>query len=174
MTCEPIRDLEKIKDMKEALQMMQNGFRNRLLFEVGLATALRISDLIALTKADVKDGFVRIRTQKTGAYKYIELNPIVNRMIMAHIELLKDEDLLFPIKRGMAWKIIKKAADLAGLTNISTHSLRKTAAWHFYYQSGKDLAKTMNLLGHKEPRETLIYLQIQEDEVNQQLKNMYL
>ncbi|SED17760.1 tyrosine-type recombinase/integrase [Paenibacillus sp. GP183] len=174
MTCEPIKDRQKVKEMKEVLQRGQNGFRNRLFFEFALATALRVSDILSLQKKDIDSGHVRLKTKKTGVYKYIQLNPIVLQMLNLHLESLKDQDLIFDFGRIMAWKIIKDAADYVGIKNISTHSTRKTAAWHFYYESGKDIRKTMQLLGHKKTEETRVYLQITEDEVNNQLSRMYI
>jgi len=41
---EPIRDKEKIEEMKTAL--LESGFRNYLLFVLGINTGFRISDLI--------------------------------------------------------------------------------------------------------------------------------
>ncbi|MCM2534348.1 hypothetical protein NDK43_20855 [Neobacillus pocheonensis] len=43
--CEPIRDMETVKEMIEVLRMRRNGFRDAMLFELGLSTALRFSDL---------------------------------------------------------------------------------------------------------------------------------
>jgi len=173
-TAEPIKDRAKIQEMKKALQEGQNGFRNRLLFEMGLASALRITDLTSLKKKNIVDGFVRIKTGKTGRIKLIEINPKVYQMLLIHLEDKEEDDFIFDIGRVMAWKILKDAAKKVGLSNISSHSMRKTTAWHFYHESGKDIRKTMALLGHKDPKETRIYLNIDDDEVNVLLKNMYL
>jgi len=174
MPCEPIRDKKQIQDMKAVLQAGQNGFRNRLFFEVLLATALRVTDVCQLKKNDIDNGFVRLTTGKTGEFRLIQLNPKVLQMLMMYLETKKEDDFIFDFNRGNAWYIIKGAADKCGIKNISVHSTRKTAAWHFYYENGKDIFKTMQLLGHKDSKETRRYLQLNDDDVNASLAAMYL
>lgn len=174
MPCEPIRDKAKIQEMKEVLQEGQNGFRNRLFFEFLIASALRVSDAVKLRKCDIDNGFVRLTINKNGDFRLIRINAKVLQMLMIYLETKKENELIFDFGRVMAWHIIKNAADKCGIKNISTHSTRKTAAWHFYYENDRDIFLTMQLLGHKESRETRRYLQISDDEVNSRLAAMYL
>ena len=54
----PIKDEKKIKLMKLILRDQNDrgqGVRNLLLFVMGINTALRVSDLLALTIDDVRD-----------------------------------------------------------------------------------------------------------------------
>lgn len=171
---QPIKSLEQIRTFKKAIESAQNGYRNLLMVEIGLASALRIGDILKLQKKMIYNGFIRVETTKTGAFKNIELNPRVAQMVSAYVANMDDEDYLFNIKYIQAWKIIKAGANKAGIPNVGSHSLRKTAAWHFYQATGKDLNKTMKLLGHKEPRETLAYLNLNDDEVNSDLVLMDL
>ncbi len=54
MVCvEPIRDKEKIEIVKRILK--EHGSRNYLLFLMGINSGLRISDILKLKVADVKD-----------------------------------------------------------------------------------------------------------------------
>ena len=170
----PIKNLQDIRRFKKEIEQAQNGYRNLLIVEVGLATALRISDILKLQKKHIYDGFINIKTQKTGVFKRIGINPRVYKMLSVYVQNMDDEDLVFNIKYGQALKSIKAAAARAGLNDITTHSLRKTAAWHFYHENGRDINKTMVLLGHKEPRETVSYLNLNEDEVNRDLVSMDL
>lgn len=55
---QPIKEIEKIREFKSEIKKGQNGFRNVLLVEIGLATGLRISDLLALRKNNIYDGFI--------------------------------------------------------------------------------------------------------------------
>lgn len=171
---QPIKDIEQIRAFKKAVAEGQNGYRNLVMVELGLATALRIGDILKLQKKMIHDGFIRVETSKTGVFKNLELNPRVARLVSAYTDTMEDEDYLFNIKYVQAWKIIKKAAATAGIRNIGSHSLRKTTAWHFYISTENDLNKTMKLLGHKEPRETLAYLNLNDDEVNRHLVKMDL
>lgn len=171
--CEPIRDMKKVEEMIEALAMREHGFRDSLLFQLGLATAFRVSDLLSLKKKHITDGFVRYTTQKTDHYKMVALNDSCRRKVEAYIEHMDDEQLLFPIKRQWVHKMLKQAAEMVGLDKryVSTHVMRKTSAYHFYHKT-KDIVKTQELLGHKNSSETRKYLMINEEEVNKELVNM--
>lgn len=171
---QPLKDIEDIRAIKEELRNTRNHQRNLLIFEIGLSTALRISDILQLRKKDVVGGVVRVKTQKTKVYRTIELNGRVSRMLLGYVEALKDDDVLFPITYKSVWKLFRQAAERAEIPDFATHSMRKTAAWHFYVRSGYDLRKTMYLLNHKETRETIAYLNLSDDEVNSVLVGMDL
>jgi len=171
MPCEPIKDKRIIDDMMESLAMRKNGFVYTLYFEFALSTALRVSDILSLKKKDIKDGTVRLKTQKTGLFKKIELNPTCREKLELYLRMKKDDDLIFPFKRQWVHKLMKFAADYAGVPkdNISCHTTRKTAAYRYYIATGCDINKTMKLLGHKDPKVTREYLLINDDEVNEEL-----
>ncbi|EEK75909.1 hypothetical protein AT258_18785 [Bacillus wiedmannii] len=171
--CEPIRDMQKVKEMLEVLASRENGFRDSLLFELGLSTALRISDILSLRKSDITNGIVRIKTKKTGKYKILALNDSCRRKVEAYTEYMQDDQLLFPIKRQWVHKQMKWAADMIGLDKrfVSTHVMRKTAAYHFY-QKTRDIVKTQEFLGHRSSSETRKYLMISDEEVNKDLVNI--
>ena len=170
----PIKDLNDLREFKEAIRMTQNGFRNLLLVEIGLATGLRINDILKLKKKDIFGGFVTVKIQKTKEYKQIQFNPRVWAMVQSYSEELSEEDYLFDIKYGQAYKIIKKAADMVGLKGISSHSLRKTAAWHYYRHVDHDIRLTQEFLGHESPVDTIRYLNLKQEEVNKKLVTMDL
>ncbi len=75
---------------------------------------------------------------------------------------LDEEEFLFksregrnkPISRYMAYKIIKAAALKVGLSDIGTHSLRKSMAFQIYDRT-KDIGLVMSLLNHSSPKVTL-------------------
>lgn len=170
----PIKEISDLRNFKEAVRMNPTtGNRNLVLVEIGLSTGLRIGDILELKKKDVFGGFVTVKTQKTNDYKRIQLNPRVWGMVQSYCEGLNDDDLLFSIKYGQALKMIKTAAAAVGLQGISSHSLRKTAAWHFY-QRNKDIRLTQEFLGHESPTDTIKYLNLTQDEVNHRLVEMDL
>lgn len=58
----PIKDKEKIAQMKKFLSTNK---RNLLLFNLGINSGLRVSDILALDIKDVKDKtFIELREQK--------------------------------------------------------------------------------------------------------------
>src|SRR5690625_7539986 len=71
------------------------------------------------------------------------------------------------LSRGQAWRILNKAADVAGVNvAIGTHSLRKTFAYHAY-KSGVELPLLMRVLNHASQRETLRYIGIESDGIDE-------
>ena len=174
MPSEPIKDENIIKEMFEALAMRpKNGFMYSFYFEFALSTGLRVGDILALKKKDIQDGVVKIKTSKTGLYRHIALNDSCRKKTEAFLAIKRDDDFLFEFKRQWVHKFLKEAAESIGIdkSKISTHTTRKTAGWFFYLDSGKDLVKTQRFLGHRDPKETLAYLMISDDEVNETLVN---
>jgi len=174
MAIEPIKDMKIIDEMFEALAMRpRSGFIMSLYFEFALSTGLRVSDILSLKKKDIENGVVKIKTSKTGLYRSIALNDNCRKRLDAYLMMKKDKDHIFDFKRQWVHQFLKKAADDIGIDSdkVSTHTTRKTAGWFFYLDSGRDLVKTQKFLGHRDPKETLTYLMINDDEVNQTLVN---
>ncbi|EST10262.1 tyrosine-type recombinase/integrase [Sporolactobacillus laevolacticus] len=174
MTSMPIKDLNKINDMFEALGSRQNGYVYTLYLEFALSTALRVSDILSLRKKNINNGYVHLRTMKTGLERVIVLNDNCRRRMEDYLRGKNENDLIFPFKRQWVHKLLKWAADYAGLDPkyISCHTTRKTAAYRFYIDSNHDIMKTMYFLGHRSPKETRFYLGINDEEVNHQLISM--
>lgn len=144
--------------MKKSLKSGMNGERNLLLFEIGVAGAFRISDLLSLTKKDVKTGIIKKRQQKTKKEVEIHLNDRVMRSVHAYIDLMEDDEVLFAIDRTQAYRVLRGAAERVGIKNFGTHSMRKTKGYHYYIDSEYDIAETMRLLGQKTEEATLHYI----------------
>jgi len=169
---DPIYDVKDIPRMKKAIKQQVNGDRNLLLFEIGLATALRPQDLLDLTVKDVKTGVLKVRSSKRNKQIEIRLNDRVFNLVKSYIEFMDEDEKLFPVHRTTAYRFLKKAASDIGLEeNIGAHSLRKTKAYHLYLDSGKDIALVMELLQHDEAGSTLHYIGWKKDEMNKKLSN---
>lgn len=70
MNCvQPIRDKEKIEQMKTELQ--KNGTRDYLIFCLGINTGLQISDIIKLKVKDILNQDRTIKTHINGVPKNI-------------------------------------------------------------------------------------------------------
>jgi integrase len=169
-TVQPIRDKKDIERMKKAL----GNPRDRLLFIFGINSSLRISDILALTVGDVRGKTeLTLREKKTGKTKRFPLNQSIQKALR---ELVPDDagdtQPLFPSRKGgaitrvQAYRVLNDAARRAGIAfEFGTHTLRKTMAYHAYH-SGVDLALLMSVLNHSSQRETLRYLGITQDRVN--------
>lgn len=172
---QPIRNKRDIERMKKAL----GNPRDRLLFIFGINSSLRISDILKLTVGDVRGKDVlTLREKKTGKAKKFPLN----QSIVAAVKTLvpansSAESPLFPSRKGgktisrvQAYRILNEAARRAGIDcEIGTHTLRKTFAYHVY-KAGADLSVLQSVLNHSSQRETLKYIGIVQDDID----NVYI
>lgn len=175
---QPIRNKADIEKMKN--ELAKSGSRNRLLFTMGINTGLRISDILQLKVGDVAGNDYYVLTeQKTGKRKRISLHA-VKEEISAYTQNREPEEWLFPSRRGdqpitriQAYRILNDAAEVCGLEEIGTHTLRKTFGYHFY-KATKDVAMLQTLFNHSAPSITLRYIGIAQDEIDEAMLNFSL
>lgn len=166
----PIRSKRKIEELKKALSPMY-----RLMFVIGINSALRVSDLLKLKVKDVRDrDYITLVEQKTKKTKRFKLNAAIKREVKAYLATgdFKDEDYLFksprgnkPITRIAAYKALNKAAKQVGLEEIGTHSLRKSFGYHAW-KAGVDIATLQRIFNHSHPLITQRYLGITQDDID--------
>lgn len=191
---EPIRDKKKLAQIKNQLRG-QGRFRDLLLFAVGINTALRISDLLALRIGDFidDDGEVRqqfrIREQKRGKRHEVVINNSIRDALAEYREAYPDvedhpahfvffdtrtHDYTHSISRVQAWKFIAAICQEVGLRgNYGTHTLRKTWGYHAR-MSGVDLTLIMDKLNHNSLAYTKRYLGITDDELGEVVRKLNL
>ena len=178
-TVQPIRDKEKLEDIKTLL--LKQGYRNYLMFVIGINTGLRISDILNLKVADVKSkDHITIIEKKTKKQKRFLINSQLEKEISQYIKSMEDSEYLFasrdsdkPISRIQAYRIINSVADKVGLDEIGTHTMRKTFGyWH--YQKYKDIAILQDIFNHSSPSVTLRYIGINDDIKDKTIENFYL
>ena len=158
--------------------------RNYMLIFIGINTALRFSDLRRLNVEKVKSNYIYQRDKKTRKENKITLHSDVYNELMKYIKRnnLSDEDYLFasqkgvnkPITRVQGYEImqqIKKGCKIP--YNIGTHTLRKTYGYWFYKQTG-DVVALQNILNHSTPAQTLIYIGMQQKEVEKKRQGFIL
>lgn len=170
-TVHPLKTRSEIDAMKGAL----HG-RDQLLFIVGINTALRVSDLLALTVGQVRGReTLTITERKTGKRKRFRLNSAVKAAVKELVPAgAVDDQPLFPSRKGgrplgrvQAYNVLRAAADRAGVTTeVGCHSMRKTFAY-FAYQGGTDLALLMRILNHGSQRETLRYIGQEQSDIDE-------
>jgi len=172
---EPIRkksDIEKIKRVLEG--------RNRLMFVFGINSALRISDILSLRIGDVIDEYGRprdhvdLKEKKTKKTKRFRLNDSIQKELKK-VTGAPDEYLVrsrrgenSPISRVQAYRILQNAAKAVGLDDvkIGTHSMRKSFGYHAY-NAGTPLEHLQIVFNHSSPRETLRYIGIEQEDIDE-------
>ncbi|WP_129598588.1 site-specific integrase [Anaerophilus nitritogenes] len=177
---QPIRDKNKIEDMKH--ELLKSGYKNYLLFVTGINTGLRVGDLLHLKVYDIKNRtHIMIEEQKTGKEKRFLINNQLRKDFERYIQNMKEEEYLFqsrkgknkPITRVQAYRILNETGRRVGLSEIGTHTLRKTFGyWH--YQIYKDVAILQDIFNHSSPSVTLRYIGINQDIKDKTIEDFYL
>jgi integrase/recombinase XerD len=127
----------------------------RLLYNGGL----RVSELVTLRWRNLVDGVANV-TGKGGKTRVVRLS----RGTWAELQALRTdetigEDPVFPMSTVNAWKRVKRAARLAGMSEmpVSPHFLRHSHGTHAL-RRGADLATVRDTLGHASIATTSRYL----------------
>lgn len=176
MTVEPIRSKVKINRMYNYLKAKDDKYA--LLFKVGLNTGLRISDILPLKVNHLTflNGNYReyliVKEKKTSKEKKIKINDALKKELSDYIKThnLKAEDFLFPSKKGghigrvQSYRFLKETADLVGIENFGTHSLRKTWGYWTYKLSKYNIGLIMDTFNHSNQQITLRYIGINQDQ----------
>jgi integrase len=177
---EPIRDKSKIEEVKN--ELLKDNYRNYLLFVLGINTGLRIGDMLKLKVEDVRNQtHIILKEQKTGKSKKFFINSVLRNALDKYIANMDDHEYLFqsrnatnhPLSRSQAYRILNRAGAKVGLESIGCHSTRKTFGYHHYKQH-KDVALLQQLFNHSAPSVTLSYIGVNQDIMDNSMKNFSL
>jgi integrase len=168
---QPIRDKDLISKIKKYLK--EKNERDYILFLFGINTGMRISDILKLRVKDVEGWSVFVREGKTKKTKEVRMPPELKKEVRNYCKGKPKNEYLFksrvgknkPITRGMAYVILQSIAEEFNLERIGTHSFRKTYGYHHYKQF-KDVAVLQQMLNHSDPKITLRYIGITQDNLN--------
>ncbi len=70
-----VESIKKVHDIELIKEYLKSNERNLLVFNLGINSGLRISDILALDVKDVKDKeYIAIREKKTNKFKRFPLN----------------------------------------------------------------------------------------------------
>lgn len=147
------------------------GLRDRALLELLYATGLRASECLGLRLEDVNlvAGYV-ICTGKGRKQRLVPLGAEAAEWLRRYLAVARpiaarrrDCGRLFvnprgtPLSRQSLWKVVRRAAAAAGVTQrVSPHVLRHSFASHLL-QNGADLRSVQVMLGHADIATTQIY-----------------
>ena len=203
-SAEPIKSMNDIINISQFL-IRENRFRDNMLFIVGINFGLRVSDLRTLRFSHLinndftfRDRFAILekKTKNTRKHKrnrYITINHAVIEAVTLYLEHTKNvhlSDYMFrsesnrggnlnePLSSKSVDRILKGIAKDIGLGNsMSTHSLRKTFAYHQMVMSGNDPRKLLllqKMFGHSSAAQTLDYIGITSEEIDEAYRNLNL
>ncbi len=188
---QPIRDLETLQ---KCYEIARNHDRHRktgevsweLLLLIGLNTSLRVSDFRRFKVSDLRGkDYAQMQAKKTGKEARILINPLARKEINRLLSGRKADEYIFqsrqkdsvthkarPISRQRCYQIINSIAKEAGIEErIGCHSLRKTFGYHYYKMTG-DVVSLQRILGHSFQRETLVYIGVVQENIDESLMKM--
>ena len=131
-------------------------------------TGIRVSELSALKVGDVeaseRKGTLTVRSGKGSKFRVLPLNVDARRAIAAYVDVRPkvSDDHLFIGQRGQGISsravelLVTKYARLAGLEDVTPHTLRHSFGKHAL-DAGGDLVSVSALLGHQRLETTAIY-----------------
>jgi integrase/recombinase XerD len=155
--------------------------RNRAMFEVFYAGALRVSEIVSLRMEDVKLelGYVLVRG-KGDKERIVPMGRSAQDAVAAYLRDArpklaagKTSPSLFiargaeKISRQRVWQMVGIASESAG-RHASPHMLRHSCATHMV-ENGADLRTVQTLLGHADISTTQVYTHVALD----RLKSVY-
>lgn len=173
---EPIRDVEKIRDIGEYLKSVNEKFY--VMFSIGIYSGLRISDILKLKVRDVKDkSYIKLREKKTGKEKIFPINSQLEKILKEYCKNKEQWEYIVPstkkaasaVSREYAYRVIHDAGVKFGLEHLGTHTMRKTFGYHFYKQT-KDIVLLMRIFNHNDQSKTLRYIGIEQTEINEAMR----
>lgn len=181
-----MRAMSPIKDRKKVLEMLNflrnSSPRDALMFQTGINTVLKISDLLRLKVSHVAHRdlspkkYIDIEKKKHNRiFITSKLAPVLQAYI-ARYELQYDDYLFFrytisgnaehieeenkPISKRQASYILVRAAKACNIENFNTESMRKTHAFDVYEATNHNIGLVQSILKQQSPTLTLKYLGI--------------
>lgn len=190
-TAQPIKNPVDLERFKNYYLEEKTNIRNHAMMTLGLNTALRISDILALHWEDVYDfsemkvrSHIYIVEQKTGKKSNIYANRNIQRELIRYKKHLdckrkvEPKQYLFlsqkknPLSRFQAWRIVKYAAEQCSISGvICPHSMRKTFGYQAWKQ-GVSPTMLMDVFNHSSFSVTKRYLGIGQDDRDEVFRNI--
>ncbi|WP_372492403.1 site-specific tyrosine recombinase XerD [Actinomadura litoris] len=147
------------------------GLRDRALLELLYGSGARISEAVGLDvdDLDLAEGFARV-AGKGGKARIVPIGDYARQAVEGY--LVRARPGLAAAGRGVpalflnarggrlsrqgAWMVLRAAADRAGLSEVSPHTLRHSFATHLL-DGGADVRVVQELLGHASVTTTQVY-----------------
>jgi len=149
------------------------NLRHRTILMTLYSTGMRRTELCHLRPEDIDKErmVVRIRQGKGGKDREVPLSPKLLEQLRTYYRSVKRRNgWMFPslqarrpdqpITSKAVWHACREATRRAGITKaVHPHTLRHSFATHLF-DNGAELPVIQTLLGHSDPRDTMIYLHL--------------
>ncbi|RIV30368.1 integrase [Flagellimonas lutimaris] len=138
-----------------------------------LAGGLRIGEAINLRIDDIDSGrmLIHIKGGKGKKDRYTLLSPSFLKILREYYKQFRPKEYLFQGQKALkysassAQSVLKKAVISSGIRKkVTLHTLRHSFATHLL-ESGTDIRYIQELLGHNNPKTTMIYTHETENSI---------
>ncbi|MBN2667937.1 MAG: tyrosine-type recombinase/integrase, partial [Bacteroidales bacterium] len=155
------------REVKQILDKIEN-LKHRTILSLIYASGLRIGEALSLKISDIDSDRELIHIRQAKGYKdrVVGLSPLILEILRDYYKKYKPQYYLFespegrPYSQSSVRSVFQKACKLAGIKkNVRVHSLRHSYATHLL-EAGTDLRYIQDILGHKDPKTTMIYTHV--------------
>lgn len=185
-----MKEVEAIKDenvLKSIPVLLGKCYTQQIadVWEFGINTALRISDMLNIRYSDIRNGRLTVVESKTGKSADIPLNAKALAIVESITEEHPEGEFLFqsrtsrnlsgrikPLSRQYVAEAFKDIGETIGV-KLGTHSMRKTRGY-FLYKSTNDIARVSKMLRHGSTGVTLRYIGVDKQEVDADFNELVL
>jgi len=184
-----VLEKEEIENILAVIdETTEKGIRDVALIEMLYSTGLRVSELIAITLADVlmEQGIIRVmgkgskeRVVPFGLRAAKSIKKYIKGVRVVLKRKQKSKNVLFlnmrgaPLSRMGVWKIIRNYVRLAGIRKpVSPHVFRHSFATHLL-EGGANLRAVQEMLGHADISTTQIYTHLDRDYLIEQHRSFH-
>lgn len=141
----------------------------RLLFQVMLATGMRVSEVLAMRVCDIdrERPLIRVPCGKGGDARLVRLEPTLRDRLRSYWRTYRPTEVFFQRRPGHGTEpmlaatvnaALKRAAERSGFADrVSSHRLRHTFAIHSL-RGGMDVVYLSRLMGHRCLSSTVRYV----------------
>ncbi len=129
----------------------------RVLYMYGM----RVSELLALTPANIKNDLLVMQRRKRGKLTRQVLHPDIKEELLALARSRTPGSRLFPYARLSCWKAIREAGNRAGVDPLVCHPHAFRHACGRRWAQHFSINVVGSMMGHKTIRATMMYSDLQ-------------
>jgi site-specific recombinase XerD len=169
---EKLPNIIAIEDVRKLFEVTTN-IKHRLILMAAYSAGLRLNEVLSLKLPDIdsKRMMIHVKSGKGKKDRYVMLSEMFLAVARKYYEQFKPKEFLFEGQYGGRYsersvqEIIKNAVIKAGIKkHVTFHTLRHCFATHLL-ESGTDIRRVQELLGHSSIKTTELYTHVTRNEI---------
>ena len=174
-------DDDVLKLIQQSTNSGRSGpaFRNRVIIEVLAFCGLRLGELVDLNTSDVRDGYIKVRSEKREAERRVGLPEFLIADLRTYVTRYRTgggEALFTTCGRRLSYSavrgMVKKEGRRAGVGQMHPHALRHWCATRLV-RSGVNLRAVQVHLGHASVSTTQLYTHLSTEEAAREITGAF-